>query len=91
MSDKKVIAVIGATGAQGGGLARAILEDKDGLLNAAVIGNQNLVIHLKKSNIADGIYGFTKKFDRVAVTADEPAKLMAVLRPDATSGSRVNR
>jgi uncharacterized protein YbjT (DUF2867 family) len=30
MSEKKVIAVIGATGAQGGGLARAILEDKEG-------------------------------------------------------------
>jgi uncharacterized protein YbjT (DUF2867 family) len=30
MADKKVIAVIGATGAQGGGLARAILEDKEG-------------------------------------------------------------
>ncbi len=30
MSEKKVIAVIGATGAQGGGLARAILDDKDG-------------------------------------------------------------
>lgn len=27
MADKKIIAVIGATGAQGGGLARAILED----------------------------------------------------------------
>ena len=27
---KKVIAVVGATGAQGGGLVRAILEDKDG-------------------------------------------------------------
>ena len=27
--DKKVIAVVGATGAQGGGLARAILEDKN--------------------------------------------------------------
>jgi len=30
MADKKIIAVIGATGAQGGGLARAILADKDG-------------------------------------------------------------
>ena len=30
MSDKKVISVIGATGAQGGGLVRAILHDKSG-------------------------------------------------------------
>jgi uncharacterized protein YbjT (DUF2867 family) len=30
MSDKKVIAIIGATGAQGGGLARAILKESDG-------------------------------------------------------------
>jgi uncharacterized protein YbjT (DUF2867 family) len=30
MSDRKIIAVMGATGAQGGGLARAILEDSDG-------------------------------------------------------------
>jgi len=30
MSEKKVIAVVGATGAQGGGLARAILEDQEG-------------------------------------------------------------
>lgn len=29
MMDKKIIAVMGATGAQGGGLARAILQDKD--------------------------------------------------------------
>ena len=30
MADKKVIAVVGATGAQGGGLARAILADANG-------------------------------------------------------------
>jgi uncharacterized protein YbjT (DUF2867 family) len=30
MSDKRVIAVVGATGAQGGGLARAILADPEG-------------------------------------------------------------
>ena len=30
MADRKIIAVVGATGAQGGGLARAILADKSG-------------------------------------------------------------
>jgi len=37
MADKKVIAVIGATGAQGGGLARAILNDPNGGFAARVI------------------------------------------------------
>jgi uncharacterized protein YbjT (DUF2867 family) len=30
MTDTKIIAIVGATGAQGGGLARAILADPDG-------------------------------------------------------------
>src|SRR5688572_29425607 len=30
MGDKKVISVVGATGAQGGGLVRAILNDRNG-------------------------------------------------------------
>jgi uncharacterized protein YbjT (DUF2867 family) len=37
MSDKKIIAVVGATGAQGGGLVRAILNDKDGGFSARAI------------------------------------------------------
>ena len=35
--DKKIIAVVGATGAQGGGLVRAILEDKNGGFAARAI------------------------------------------------------
>jgi uncharacterized protein YbjT (DUF2867 family) len=37
MSPKKIIAVVGATGAQGGGLVRAILEDKSGEFAARAI------------------------------------------------------
>ena len=37
MAGKKIIAVIGATGAQGGGLVRAIAEDKDGPFAARAI------------------------------------------------------
>src|SRR3954471_10977536 len=37
MSDKKIIAVIGATGAQGSGLVRAILADKSGQFSARAI------------------------------------------------------
>lgn len=37
MADKKVIAVLGATGAQGGGLVRAILADKSGEFTARAL------------------------------------------------------
>lgn len=37
MSEKKIIAIVGATGAQGGGLARAILADESGEFQARAI------------------------------------------------------
>ena len=37
MADKKIIAVVGATGAQGGGLVRAILNDPQGGFAARAI------------------------------------------------------
>lgn len=37
MTDRKIIAVVGATGAQGGGLVRAILEDSQGRFAARAI------------------------------------------------------
>jgi uncharacterized protein YbjT (DUF2867 family) len=37
MSDKKIIAVIGATGSQGGGLVRAILADREGPFAARAV------------------------------------------------------
>jgi len=37
VTDKKIIAVVGATGAQGGGLARAILDDPTGRFSVRAI------------------------------------------------------
>lgn len=37
MADKKVIAVLGVTGAQGGGLVRAIFADKPGEYTARAL------------------------------------------------------
>ena len=57
------------------------IENKEGLLNAAVIGNQNLIMTLRSTHKATGIYGFEKEFTRLAVAVDEPEKLFDALMP----------
>ena len=67
MPDRKIIAVIGATGAQGGGLVRAIQADRDGPFTARAITRN------PDSEKAQALRG-----DRVEVVAgntDDPASL----------------
>ena len=52
MADKKIIAVVGATGAQGGGLVRAILADKDGPFAARALTRNS--IRTKRRRWASG-------------------------------------
>lgn len=53
MADKKIIAVLGATGAQGGGLVRAILADKSGEFKARAL-TRNLNSDKAKAFVNDG-------------------------------------
>ncbi len=41
MTEKKIIAIVGATGAQGGGLVRAILNDQSSAFAARAITDYN--------------------------------------------------
>jgi uncharacterized protein YbjT (DUF2867 family) len=72
MSDKKIIAVVGATGAQGGGLVRAILADSGGEFAARAITRDS------NSEKARAL----KKLGAEVVTADidDQANLAAALK-----------
>ena len=67
MADKKVIAVVGATGAQGGGLVRAILADKDSRFMARAI-TRNVNSDKAKALAASGA-------EVVAANVDDEASL----------------
>jgi hypothetical protein len=61
VTDRKIIAVIGATGAQGGGLVRAMLADRDGGFSMCeFVRNLNSdtarqLARLKQKSLAAGI------------------------------------
>jgi uncharacterized protein YbjT (DUF2867 family) len=67
MADKQVIAVVGATGAQGGGLVRAILADKDSRFTARAI-TRNVNSDKAKALAASGA-------EVVAANVDDEASL----------------
>ncbi|HWB40541.1 MAG TPA: NmrA/HSCARG family protein [Gemmatimonadales bacterium] len=67
MSDKKIIAVLGATGAQGGGLVRAILADKSGPFKPRAL-TRNVNSEKAKALAAAGA-------EVVAADVDDPATL----------------
>ena len=67
MSDKKIIAVLGATGAQGGGLVRSILADKKGPFKARAI-TRDVNSEKAKALAAAGA-------EVVAADVDDPATL----------------
>ncbi|MGH7580520.1 MAG: NmrA/HSCARG family protein [Gemmatimonadales bacterium] len=67
MSDKKIIAVAGATGAQGGGLVRAILADRNGPFKARAL-TRNVNSEKAKALAAAGA-------EVVAADLDDPATL----------------
>jgi hypothetical protein len=59
------------------------IEDKQGLLSAVLMGNQNVILHLKSPASADGLYGWSKKFSRISLTVDDlPAFVEAVTPHD---------
>jgi uncharacterized protein YbjT (DUF2867 family) len=67
VSDKKIIAVVGATGAQGGGLVRAILADKGGQFKPRAL-TRNAVSDKAKALAAAGA-------EVVVADVDDPATL----------------
>jgi len=72
MSDKKIIAVVGATGAQGGGLVRAIMGDPGGSFTARAITRD--VNSAKARALAD------TGAEVVAADVDDEASLAAALK-----------
>ena len=72
MSDKKIIAVVGATGAQGGGLVRAILNDRSGGFSVRAITRD---IHSDKAKALADLGA-----ELFAADVDDPASLKAAFQ-----------
>lgn len=58
------------------------IEDRDGLLAAQLAGNQDVILHLEGDHTADGLYGFRKSFNRLAISVDEVGAFVEAVNPE---------
>jgi hypothetical protein len=63
------------------------IDDKDGLLAAPLVGNQDVILHLTAPHSAIGLYGFRKEFDRLALSVDDVQGFAQALSTDVNGGS----
>ena len=67
MPDKKIIAVLGATGAQGGGVVRAIMRDKSSAFIARVVSGQ-VIERLPQCRVISRLGAGTDRIDVTTAT-----------------------
>ena len=86
MANKRVIAVIGATGAQGGGLCNAILKDPAGGFTCRAItrdprfANVPVIMCTSKNQETDKVWGMRQGARDYIVKPVDPTELMAKIR-----------
>jgi hypothetical protein len=62
------------------------IEDRDALLDAVLIGGQNVVLHLDRELVALGPYGIERTFNRLALAVDDVDRLGRALGPQLEAG-----
>ena len=59
------------------------IENKDGLLQAFLVPNQNVILHLDRPTTAAGLYGMEKEFQRLSLAVDDLPAFVDAIGPDA--------
>ena len=89
MADEKIIAVVGATGAQGGGLVRAILNDKGGAFSVRAL-TRDVDSEKARALASQGAEVFAADVDDVeSLISDSPAALLVAERGGEIIGALI--
>ena len=79
MTEKKIIAVVGATGAQGGGLVRAILADPAGPFTARAL-TRDAGSERARELASQGVEVIEADLDEMVAAAQGPQLSLRILR-----------